>query len=70
MALSTAETEAARMEEIESMVLGPFTTLDDGRIDCFIQHPVYGLVPFTADPDDIVEHGRMIHAIALVKGAS
>lgn len=25
----------------------------DGRIDCEIDHPVYGWIPFTADPDDV-----------------
>lgn len=26
--------------------------LADGRIDCEIEHPVYGWIPFTADPAD------------------
>lgn len=36
--------------------------LDDGRYDCEIKHPVYGWVPFTADPNDVAPHGRMIWA--------
>lgn len=36
--------------------------LDDGRFDCEINHPVYGWVPFTADANDVAEHGRAIHA--------
>lgn len=39
--------------------------LDDGRIDCEINHPVYGWIPFTANADDVEAHGREIHAIAL-----
>jgi hypothetical protein len=26
--------------------------LDNGWIDCEINHPVYGWIPFTCDPDD------------------
>ena len=37
-------------------------TLPDGRIDCEIQHPVYGWVPFTADAADPVALGREVHA--------
>lgn len=39
-----------------------------GRIDCEIDHPVYGWIPFTADPNDVEEHGRLIHAAALEMG--
>ena len=41
----------------------------DGRIDCEIEHPVHGWIPFTADPNDIEEHGRQIHADILASGA-
>lgn len=34
--------------------------LDDGRIDCEINHPQFGWIPFTADPDDVEPHGREI----------
>jgi hypothetical protein len=30
----------------------------DGRIDCEIEHPDYGWIPFTADPNDPEEYGR------------
>ena len=40
----------------------------DGRIDCEIEHPTYGWIPFTADPNDVEEHGRLIHAEALAMG--
>jgi len=32
-----------------------------GTIDCEINHPEHGWIPFTADPDDCEEHGRQIH---------
>lgn len=35
---------------------------EDGRIDCEIKHPIWGWIPFTADPADIHEHGRAIFA--------
>lgn len=32
-----------------------------GTIDCEIEHPVYGWIPFTASPDDVELHGREIY---------
>lgn len=37
----------------------------NGAIDCDVQHPQYGWIPFTADPNDLEEHGREIYAAAL-----
>jgi len=37
-------------------------------IDCEIEHPAYGWIPFTASPDDVEEHGRAIYAAALAMG--
>jgi hypothetical protein len=37
-----------------------------GTIDCEIDHPVYGWIPFTASPDDTEEYGRDIFAAASV----
>jgi hypothetical protein len=31
-----------------------------GTIDCEIEHPEYGWIPFTASPDDCEEYGRGI----------
>lgn len=36
-----------------------------GSIDCEINHPVHGWIPFTADPTDSEEFGRMVHQAAL-----
>lgn len=33
-----------------------------GTIDCEINHPTFGWIPFTASPDDVEELGRQIHA--------
>lgn len=30
----------------------------DGNIDCEVEHPKFGWIPFTASPDDVEEHGR------------
>lgn len=38
----------------------------DGSIDCEIEHPQYGWVPFTARADDVEAHGRAIHAAAIL----
>jgi hypothetical protein len=40
----------------------------DSRIDCEIDHPIYGWIPFTADPNDPEQHGRDIYAAALEAG--
>lgn len=32
----------------------------DGRINCEVNHPEFGWVPFTADPNDVAAHGRAI----------
>ena len=31
-----------------------------GTIDVDINHPDFGWIPFTADPDDVEPHGRQI----------
>lgn len=36
----------------------------DGTIDCEINHPVYGWIPFTASPSDSEEFGRAVFAEA------
>ena len=34
----------------------------DGTIDCTWNHPTHGVIPFTASPEDVAEHGRFIFA--------
>lgn len=34
---------------------------EDGSIDCEINHPVFGWIPFTARANDIELHGRIIY---------
>ena len=41
---------------------------DLGGIDCEIEHPVHGWIPFTADPNDVDERGRIVHAGILASG--
>lgn len=52
---------------MELLVRNPAFTAD-GRIDCEIEHPVYGWIPFTADPDDVEAYGAEIYAAALAMG--
>lgn len=40
-----------------------------GTIDCELNHPVHGWIPFTADPNDGEEFGRLVHQ-ALLDGAA
>jgi len=40
--------------------------LADGRIDCMVKFDTLDFeVPFTADPNDVEQHGRDIHAALL-----
>lgn len=37
-----------------------YATPDNLSIDIEINHPVYGWIPFTANPNDVEEHGRAL----------
>jgi hypothetical protein len=39
--------------------------IGNGGIDCEVDHPVYGWIPFTARQDDPEELGRLVYAAAL-----
>jgi hypothetical protein len=52
-----AETGMQPLAEIETK---NEVRLENGTIDCDFNHPKYGWIPFTADPDDVEEHGRII----------
>jgi hypothetical protein len=41
----------------------------NGTIDMEITHPVYGVITFTASPDDPEEHGRLLFADAQATAA-
>ena len=32
-----------------------------GSVDCQLEHPEYGWIPFTASPDDPEKHGRKLY---------
>lgn len=36
-----------------------------GTVNCEINHPQYGWIPFHATPDDVEQHGREIYAEAI-----
>ncbi|AYD01747.1 hypothetical protein [Neorhizobium sp. NCHU2750] len=38
---------------------------ENAKIDMEIEHPIYGWIPFTADPNDVEQHGRDLYAAAL-----
>jgi len=42
----------------------------DGRINCEIDHPVHGWIPFTASPDDPEKSGRDLFAELKSKAAA
>jgi hypothetical protein len=41
-----------------------------GSIDCEIEHPVFGWIPFTASPNDVEETGREVFAEAQATAAA
>jgi hypothetical protein len=44
------------------------TFTETGAIDCDINHPAHGWIPFTASPDDPEKHGRDLHKAILAAG--
>jgi len=44
--------------------------LPDGSIDCEIEHPTEGWVPFTARADDVEPNGVLIHTAAMATNPS
>jgi len=44
------------------MIRNPIFTAA-GSIDCELDHPVHGWIPFTADPDDPDEGGRVLYQL-------
>lgn len=42
-----------------------WSNAEQTAINCEINHPDYGWIPFTASPNDPEEHGRNIHAACL-----
>ncbi len=44
--------------------------LPDGSIDCEIEHPTDGWVPFTARADDVEPNGVLIHTAAMATNPS
>jgi Arc/MetJ-type ribon-helix-helix transcriptional regulator len=41
---------------------------ENGAIDCEIEHPEFGWIPFTASPDDVEQHGRDIYEALIDAG--
>lgn len=39
-----------------------------GSIDMEVEHPQYGWIPFTADPNDVEQHGQELYAAAIENG--
>lgn len=42
-----------------------YSAPDNSTIDCEIEHPEYGWIPFTASPDDVEAYGRQLYAEAV-----
>lgn len=47
---------------MQDMTFRNVVQLEDGRFNCEIEHPSFGWIPFTADPNDGEPHGRQIWA--------
>lgn len=41
-----------------------------GAIDCEIEHPIYGWIPFTADPNDVEPIGAEVFSAAKASAAA
>ena len=40
----------------------------NGTIDCEVNHPAWGWLPYTADPNDVEESGREMFALIVANG--
>lgn len=47
------------------MIRNAHRNADGVGIDCEVNHPVFGWIPFTARPDDPEDYGRAIYEMAL-----
>lgn len=56
----------AALTQLQGRVHGPFTPLDDGtgRIDCMVDHPRFGMIPYTAWADDAEAFGQAVWQLA------
>lgn len=50
--------------KIENAQNPQWANADHTLIDCKIEHPVYGVIPFTASHDDVEDNGRDLFARA------
>jgi len=66
--LMTTDTETQTIEENEAMAWRNPVRNTNGTIDCEIEHPDYGWIPFTASPDDSEQHGRDLYAAITESG--
>lgn len=41
---------------------------EHGTIDCEIEHPTFGWIPFTASPDDIEQYGKAVYSALITVG--
>jgi len=39
-----------------------------GFVDCEIDHPVYGWIPFTASPEDVEQSGKLLFSEIIASG--
>lgn len=40
-----------------------YSAPNKSTIDCEIEHPIFGWIPFTASPQDVEAHGRELFAM-------
>jgi hypothetical protein len=45
--------------------LPKFSNSEKTRIDCQVEHEIFGWIPFTASPEDLEEFGRKLYAALL-----
>jgi hypothetical protein len=53
--------------QLTSLINPRWANAEQTMIDCELDHPQYGWIPFTASPDDVEQYGREIFA-ALAQG--
>ena len=61
MAEENEPTDEEKIAVLMSLSSGPYVLQGNGDVDCNFNHPVHGVIPFTASATDTAEHGRLLH---------
>ena len=65
LAFGCASLNELKFKTMTNIKLPKFSNLEKTRIDCQVEHEIFGWIPFTASPEDLEEFGRELYAALL-----